>query len=360
MIDWPRALSSFLDEVILLPVCNRDLIASIRRLLRQKQEIDGLKSHIITANASGFCELSSGEFQAQRALPKVVYIGSKGRLRPKFPKDYVDVVYRFDEAASIPVVCDLIILGAGVDQMQWLSEARKIMGKKQTPVICLSESENTNAHKRLIEIGANSIIPKTTHPNLIALRVQSIVLAHQQKERLAQTFQDLMKQANIDPLTGLYNRRYADQYLKNIFDGIQRTNGPFAVLMLDIDKFKMVNDLYGHASGDTVLVQIAKRLTASLREMDLLARVGGEEFLLLLPDTGVEQCLEIAERIRAKVENHPIEIYSNTPPITITVSIGAATTEGNIISKNELVRCADKALYKAKSDGRNCVKVMAA
>ncbi|MFA0750115.1 MAG: hypothetical protein SLRJCFUN_000518 [Candidatus Fervidibacter sp.] len=159
-----------------------------------------------------------------------------------------------------------------------------------------------------------------------------------------------------DALTGVPNRRYWDLRLAEEIARAQRYRYPLAVLMVDIDHFKRVNDTYGHQVGDVALQQVASRLRSNLRRTDVLARYGGEEFGVLAPQTSLEAAKVLAERLRHAIASDPIQVNSDLS-IPLTVSIGVAVFPEHGQNESELVAAADAALYRAKEEGRNCVRV---
>jgi diguanylate cyclase (GGDEF)-like protein len=167
----------------------------------------------------------------------------------------------------------------------------------------------------------------------------------------------LRRLAITDPLTEAYNREFLHQYLPQAIELADQRGEPLAVAMIDVDHFKDVNDRFGHAVGDRVLSDVAHRLRAGIRAGDLLVRYGGEEFLALLPGTDRQLALEIAERVRAKLENDPIAVDAQA--IAVRISIGVAERRRGVDSSLELIRRADQALYAAKRMGRNRVEVAA-
>jgi two-component system cell cycle response regulator len=167
---------------------------------------------------------------------------------------------------------------------------------------------------------------------------------------------DGILQAMTDPLTGLYNRRYALNRLSAIAEASVAGGKPFAVMVLDLDHFKRVNDAFGHAAGDAVLVEVAKRVAAGMRARDFVARLGGEEFIVVLPETSVEAARSTAERLRRVVEATEFVLPGADAPLSLTVSIGVALGGGSgRTSADALVGLADTALYSAKAEGRNKV-----
>jgi diguanylate cyclase (GGDEF)-like protein len=172
-------------------------------------------------------------------------------------------------------------------------------------------------------------------------------------ERILKLQEQLRIEATHDVLTGTLNRRAILDVLEKETARAARHATPLGILMLDLDRFKKVNDTYGHTVGDIILTQIAKRIAGPLRPYDSLARYGGEEFLIVLPQCDLQQTLEIAERIRLSVAQAPIDTGAARVPVT--VSIGATALSGEPVAIRELIECADRELYEAKRSGRNRV-----
>ena len=162
---------------------------------------------------------------------------------------------------------------------------------------------------------------------------------------------EILRISTHDYLTNKYNRSFFDQRAKEMIQTKERYHHPLSLLMIDLDFFKKVNDIYGHMIGDEVLITVSDAISSILRKTDILARFGGEEFIVLLPETNLENAVVTAEKVRAKVED---TIFSHN--IKITISIGAAEHEEGE-SLDDLYRNADNALYTAKESGRNQVAV---
>jgi diguanylate cyclase (GGDEF)-like protein len=165
---------------------------------------------------------------------------------------------------------------------------------------------------------------------------------------------ETMKQrANIDELTGLYNRRFLEDYGRKLIAMARRKESPVGVIMMDLDHFKEFNDVYGHEVGDRILRHFAKTVTPAIRETNLAARFGGEEFVVLLPDTGLQACLLVAERIRNAVARSSVPLGPDRPSSQLTVSLGIAVYPQHGQTLEELLLASDKALYESKRAGRN-------
>ena len=188
-----------------------------------------------------------------------------------------------------------------------------------------------------------NILPMKDENNRIIsyMAIGNDITAKKEVERLSE----------IDKLTGIYNRRKLDEYMESELNRAKRYHQPLSFMILDIDHFKNINDTYGHPVGDSTLQTLAKILTDNLRKSDILGRYGGEEFLIICPETDNNQTALLAEKLRACVENTLFDDIKN-----MTISIGVAEFKGENTVK-ELLSRADRALYQAKHNGRNCVVV---
>lgn len=190
----------------------------------------------------------------------------------------------------------------------------------------------------------------------VALLTNTLGFALMQMEHAIERQHDL---ATHDPLTGAFNRRALLEAMARLAGLAQRQRQPLSVLMIDIDHFKRVNDEFGHANGDVVLQEVARRLQERLRRSDLLARFGGEEFLVLLPDTGAAQAAGLAETLRTSLSGEPIRLHDASAPLQVTVSIGVHTRVpgGAADEVEQMVVACDRAMYRAKALGRNRVEI---
>ncbi len=184
-------------------------------------------------------------------------------------------------------------------------------------------------------------------------------------DQLRDTVRTGLKAAVSDPLTGLHNRRYAMPHLARVAEHAAATGRTFAVMVADLDHFKQINDIYGHASGDAVLVETARRLRESLRGVDLLARIGGEEFLIVMPATPFSEARVAASRLCRRIGEEAFSVPGAREPVHVTISIGVTMggsgkpggIPDSVPTANDLLDAADKALYEAKLQGRNQVNL---
>lgn len=177
-----------------------------------------------------------------------------------------------------------------------------------------------------------------------------------QSNELRRVNEELIKLSITDPLTGLYNRRHFEGIMDSELAMIDRHGEPCAVLLIDIDYFKRVNDTFGHKSGDRVLCAVARILDRSLRKTDVLCRVGGEEFVALCRRTETDAGRAIADQLRRRIEQTPIEVDGSVVRVTVSIGVTSVTGAGRVPSAEECFRQADAALYTSKAEGRNCVR----
>jgi two-component system cell cycle response regulator len=188
-------------------------------------------------------------------------------------------------------------------------------------------------------------------------RVRTLIRRMRYQDRLRNTYRRSIDLALTDELTKLYNRRYFNSHLDGLLLQAEDQNKSISLLMIDIDHFKSINDTYGHDEGDSVLIEVAQRTRRYVRECDLVARLGGEEFVVVMPDARTGVGLQVAERLRQSIESRPVTLANGTD-LTVTVSVGLASTRDQTgTTRALLLKAADEALYKAKRSGRNRVVV---
>jgi two-component system, cell cycle response regulator len=211
-----------------------------------------------------------------------------------------------------------------------------------------------------LEIGASDMIMSPVDPQELIARVRTQTRRSRYVEILRERVDKGLELSVIDQLTGLYNRRFMTNQLQQFMHRAVVGSRPLSVMMLDIDHFKKINDTYGHQAGDEVLQEIADRLRQNVRPMDIACRPGGEEFLVILPDTPGDLACAAAERVRRAIAAEPFRVLSDSRQVAVTVSAGVSNLKGANDTMAEFLSRADSALYQAKSAGRNRVESMAA
>jgi two-component system cell cycle response regulator len=239
--------------------------------------------------------------------------------------------------------------------MRLCSQLKTLESTRHTPILALVEEGDTKRLIRALEIGINDYLIRPLDKNELLARVKTQIKRKRYSDRLRQNLQLSLEMAITDQLTGLFNRRYMarhlDMQLKNALDAKK----PLSFLIMDIDYFKSINDAHGHAVGDEVLRGFASRLKANVRGIDLACRYGGEEFVVIMPETDVAFAYAVAERLRQNVADVPFPISTSDKALTVTVSIGVTSIERPDDTADTILKRADQALYRAKRDGRNRV-----
>jgi two-component system cell cycle response regulator len=217
-------------------------------------------------------------------------------------------------------------------------------GKAPPPVIFITAHDETGRRDTGLDAGAVDFIVKPFEQEELIARVRGALRTKTVRDGLA-------NQAAHDSLTGLLNRRELDARADEVVALAQRHGRPLSCLLLDLDHFKEVNDVHGHAAGDQVLRETGRRLATACRISDVVARYGGEEFVLLLPETPLEAAVVLADKLRSALSGTPFG--AGDPPITMRASIGVATLTAAMPAPSSLLAAADKALYRAKELGRD-------
>jgi diguanylate cyclase (GGDEF)-like protein len=217
-------------------------------------------------------------------------------------------------------------------------------------IILLTARDNKTDIVKGIASGADDYITKPFDNNELKVRVRA-------GKRIVELHQKLMSLIQTDPLTGLYNYRYVSEHLQYEIERCRRESYRMVFIMCDIDKFKKINDNYGHAAGDVVLREVASRLRSTFRPYDTVARIGGEEFLIIISDYSCSEGGMLADRARQSIQKKRIRIDPETA-VHVTGSFGvAAGTPSSLKDAEALIHLADTALYCAKENGRNRVEM---
>jgi two-component system, cell cycle response regulator len=254
---------------------------------------------------------------------------------------------------------DVVLLDVEMPEMSgWdvLAAMKADPAISDVPVVFLTGRSDTADMVDGLRLGAHDYLRKPCEPTELLARVQAAARVKRLQDELRQRNQELDLLSRTDALTGLRNRRHVEEYLERLVSLARRHAEPMAVLVVDIDRFKSVNDRHGHEAGDAVLREVAGRMVGSVRLEDMVGRWGGEEFLVVLPNTAAEGAAELAERLRQVVADQPCRLPDGGS-LPVTISIGCAASLMDDAAT--LVRAADAALYQAKESGRNRVVVAA-
>jgi two-component system cell cycle response regulator len=370
MTDSAVRLAAFAagaDDVISKPAGDAVLLARLRNLLRAKAGVDFPAGQAL---AHGFAEPAAA-FERKATVAVVAGPGDQGR---RLQLDLADalggplLVLSRPQALAEATVADagpsavpdvFIVQDDGSDTtgtLRFLSELKSHQATRHSAVCVLGRSGEGDEVAIAFDLGADDVVGPDVTAAELAMRTRGLIRRKRSGDQKRARIENSVRLAVIDPLTGLYNRRYAMPELARIAARSVETGNPFAVMVVDLDRFKLVNDKHGHGAGDQVLVEVSRRLTANLRASDMLARIGGEEFLVALPDAGMPLARTVAERLCQAIEERPIRLASGVG-LTVTVSIGVAVSDGNAQSASaaQLIEAADLALLDSKGSGRNQV-----
>ncbi|MBI4384873.1 MAG: diguanylate cyclase [Nitrospinae bacterium] len=271
------------------------------------------------------------------------------------PAEALDAIKRLGPAA---LVTDWNMPGTdGIRLCRTVRDLNKDGESGYCYVILLTGETETEKIVEALENGADDFVSKPFDTRELVARIRAGARIVELENGLRAANKRLETLAFTDPLTGLFNRRKGMEVLENEMARAQRKKGALSAIMADVDHFKSVNDSRGHRAGDEVLREIARRLRQTVRKYDTLVRWGGEEVLVVCPDTGAREVETVAERFRRAVASRPVEIEGQ-PALEVTASFGAATaSDGDLAGVERLIERADEALYRAKNSGRNCVKL---
>ncbi|HKY88106.1 MAG TPA: PleD family two-component system response regulator [Pseudorhodoplanes sp.] len=368
--DRVAGLDAGADDFLTKPVSDIALIARVRSLTRLKMMTDELRMRAVTSREIG---IQNPELEA------VTETGRNGRIlvvddrKVSFERlvmmlegdNHVDVesdpngaLFRAAEGNY-----ELLIVSLGLENFDGLrlcSQLRSLERTRNLPILAIADGDDNGKLARGLEIGINDYLVRPIDKNELAARVRTQIRKKRYTERLRDNVQLSIEAAITDGLTGLHNRRYMESHLTALVEQACARGKPLAVLVLDIDFFKSVNDTYGHDAGDDVLREFAIRMRKSTRGIDLACRYGGEEFVIVMPETDMAVAATVAERLRRRIATEAFPIEQGAKAIEVTISIGLASLESADDTAGNLLKRADQALYRAKRDGRNRVVADAA
>ena len=366
--DRVRALECGADDFLTKPVSDVALLARVKSLARLKATTDELQVRASAMKSVGIdpSAILTREMPLEGRILVVDDLASTiDNARAALgTQSVMETAGTADEALALAATrdFDLIITSRqlpGADGLRLCSDLKSIDRSRFTPILMVTELDDLEALRRALEMGVNDYVIRPINTDELRARARTQIKRKHYADCLRNLVNDAVEMAVKDPLTGLYNRRYLDSHLRSLLERSADGGEPVSLLMFDIDMFKSVNDIHGHASGDAVLVEFAERLRDGVRGTNLVARFGGEEFIIVMPGTDLEEATSIADRLRCEVAGKPFSHHS-MPDLELTVSVGIAAFRGAGDTADGLILRADKALYAAKRDGRNRVVAEAA
>ena len=363
--DRVRGLEAGADDFLTKPVTDVALVSRVRSLARLKMVTDELRMRAVTSKEIG---IQSPEREA------VTETGRGGRILivDDRKSSYERIVEMLAGEHTVDVESDpnealfhaaegsyeLLIVSLDLqnfDGLRLCSQVRSLERTRNVPILAVANADNNQRLMRGLEIGINDYLLRPIDKNEMLARVRTQIKKKRYTEKLRDNVQMSIEMAITDALTGLFNRRYMETHLATLVEQAAARGKPLAVLILDIDYFKAINDGHGHDAGDDVLREFALRIRKSIRNIDLACRYGGEEFVIVMPETDMAVATMVAERLRRRIASEPFAIQQGARNLDVTISIGIAALDGPADNAAGVLKRADTALYRAKRDGRNRV-----
>lgn len=368
--DRVRGLEAGADDFLTKPVNDVQLITRVKSLVRLKTLTDELQLRAATTRNIGIEEFLSANRKGDVPLPRVLLIDERESSSLRISKmigDFAEIEVETDPqtgfflAVEHDYSCVVIATGfADHDPLRICSQLRSLDRTRFLPIVLIADPVEDDLVLRGLDIGVNDYIVRPIDQQELMARLRTQIRRKFYNDELRANVTQTIEMAVTDGLTGLHNRRYLDSHLQRLFDRAVARNRPLSVMIADIDRFKAINDTYGHDGGDDVLQQFAQRLLKNVRGIDLACRYGGEEFVIVMPDTEPAVARSVAERIRDEIARQAFSVSGGARKIKVTASAGVASLGSTTASVADLLKDADKALYEAKAAGRNRVVAAAA
>ena len=367
--DKVQGLEAGADDFITKPVDDIALVTRVKNLTRLKMLNDEMMLRMATGAQIGALPGGALAWPKTESGGRIVLVEDSERIA----KRTVAVLGKLHEVHVEPDLpaalvragdkpCDLLIVSlnlAAADGLRLCSQVRQLERTRHLPIIVIVQPGEEARLLRALDMGVNDYLTRPVDRNELLARVRTQIKRKRHADFLRDRLDESVELAVTDALTGLHNRRYMETHLAALAEQARAAGRPLSLVLVDIDNFKSINDTYGHEAGDSVLRQFAVRFRRNTRSIDLACRIGGEEFVIVMPDSGLEPACQIGERLRECIAAEPFQADGDTR-IKVTASVGVATLDQPHGSLEALFKRADQALYVAKRGGRNRVVADAA
>lgn len=368
--DRDKGLEAGADDFLTKPVDDLALITRVKNLSRLKQLTDEMLMRASTEEQMGFAAALSAELEDTGQDGRIMLVEDRDRAAERITTALSKEQYVEREADAGRALLevpegnfDLMIVSLNLenaDGLRLCSQVRSLDRTRHLPIMVIVEPGEEARLLRGIDMGVNDYIVRPVDPNELLARVRTQIKRKRYTDHLRTRLEETVEMAILDPLTALHNRRYMTSHLRTLFEESAQRGNPLSVLVIDIDHFKVINDTHGHDAGDAVLREFATRLRRNIRGIDLACRLGGEEFVVVMPDTDLNKAYLVGERLRECFATAPFYAGERIGGLDVTASVGVAALEFPDDTPELILKRADQALYCAKRDGRNRVVADAA
>jgi two-component system cell cycle response regulator len=362
--DKIQGLDRGADDFLTKPVDDIALVTRVKSLARLKMLNDEMVMRASTSRQMGLGDEETLSRILSDRPGRVLVVDdhprSSNRVMSALTKEHEAFIANDPQAALLSLAAhpfDLVVVALNLstsDGLRFCSQVRSLDRTRHLPILLMVDAGDEARLLRGLDMGINDYLMRPVDRHEILARARTQIRRKRFSVYLRNQIQESVEASITDPLTGLHNRRYMERHLRTLIQDALKSGRSLSVLIADIDHFKHVNDSYGHDAGDLVLKEFADRFRRYTRGVDLACRLGGEEFLIIMPDTDKTLAGQVGERVRECVAGQPFKIAEGQE-IWVTASVGLATWEGGNDTSDALFKRADNALYAAKRRGRNQV-----
>src|SRR5947199_51038 len=361
--DRLRGLESGADEFLTKPVNDTALFARVRSLVRLKRMMEELRLREEVCRQFGNSEdqMSAPE---ETGNARILLLAENDPAAPRIMETLEPVaasVRRAKSCAQAQSLLDpsieLVIASLSVpdsDPLRLVSQWRAAEATRQLPILLIADPGELPRLAKGLDLGANDYLVRPIDRNELLARVRTQIRRKRLQDRLHENYSRSLSLALTDELTGLYNRRYVFAHMTELMARLPE-GGATALMMFDIDHFKQVNDRFGHLAGDDVLRELAERALRNVRSVDLVGRLGGEEFVVVMPETSLGGATIVADRLRQAVADEPFVLAEHGQKLAVTISVGLAITGQGEDTLEALLKRVDDGLYAANNGRRKRV-----